>query len=305
MPTKLDSDFSIAELTYALRKCTKRSAPGPDRVTYKALRNLDEDHLPALVDELNEVWRTAELPAAWKVSHVIPIHKPGEPHASLSSYWPISLTSCLGKLLERLVLRRITWQLDANKKLPDQLCGFRKHRSTADAIADVVTSFEEARAKENAIYCIFLDIQKAFDALPHATILHQLNLFGISGRAYAYIHAFLEDRTLVVSVQGVTSTKRKVKLGVPEGSVISLYLFNLAIASLPVALPPKTYPLTPRTNIAIYADNVAIWAVGLRNQAHMTGQILQFALDITEAEITRLGLTLPPSGTALLYSNSS
>ena len=108
---QLDSDFTTGELEYALRKCTKRSAPGPDGVTYQALRNLDERHLPALLETLNKVWRTAELPAVWKVSHVIPIPKPGKPHAALSSYRPISLTSCVGKLLERLVLRRLTCQV--------------------------------------------------------------------------------------------------------------------------------------------------------------------------------------------------
>ncbi|KAG0414008.1 hypothetical protein HPB47_008833 [Ixodes persulcatus] len=197
-PMQLDNHFTRGEL-YALRKCTKRSAPGPDGVTYQALRNLDKSHHPALLEALNKVWRTTELPAVWKVSHVIPIPKPGKPHALLSSYRPISLTSCVGKLLERLVLRRLTWQLGTNKTLPDQLSGFRTHRSTVDAIGEVATSFEEARAAGKTMSCAFLDIHKAFDALPHATILHQLTLFGIAGRAYAYICAFLQNRTLIVN----------------------------------------------------------------------------------------------------------
>lgn len=304
-PMQLDNDFTRGELEYALRKCTKRSAPGPDGVTYQALRNLDKSHHPALLEALNKVWRTAELPDVWKVSHVIPIPKPGKPHALLSSYRPISLTSCVGKLLERLVLRRLTWQLGTNKTLPDQLSGFRAHRSTVDAIGEVATSFEEARAAGKTMYCAFLDIHKAFDALPHATILHQLTLFGIAGRAYAYIRAFLQNRTLIVNVRGTTSAPRYVTQGVPQGSVISPFLFNLAMASLPAVLPPMTYPLTPRTSIAIYADDVAIWTVGLSNQAQMTGQILQFALDKTAKEISRLGLTLSASKTALLYTNRS
>ncbi|KAG0420223.1 hypothetical protein HPB47_003599, partial [Ixodes persulcatus] len=133
-PMQLDDDFTRGELEYALRKCTKRSAPGPDGVTYQALRNLDKSHHPALLEALNK----------------------------------------------RLVLRRLTWQLGTNKTLPDQLSGFRTHRSTVDAIREVATSFEEARAAGKTMYCAFLDIHKAFDALPHATILHQLTLFGIA-----------------------------------------------------------------------------------------------------------------------------
>ncbi|KAG0426750.1 hypothetical protein HPB47_026147 [Ixodes persulcatus] len=133
-PMQLDNDFTRGELEYALRRCTKRSAPGPDGVTYQALRNLDKSHHPALLEALNK----------------------------------------------RLVLRRLTWQLGTNKTLPDQLSGFRTHRSTVDAIGEVATSFEEARAAGKTMYCAFLDIHKAFDALPHATILHQLTLFGIA-----------------------------------------------------------------------------------------------------------------------------
>ncbi|KAG0415563.1 hypothetical protein HPB47_007264 [Ixodes persulcatus] len=189
-PMQLDNDFTRGELEYALRKCTKRSAPGPDGA-------------------LNKVWRTAELPAVWKVSHVIPIPKPGKPHALLSSYRPISLTSCVGKLLERLVLRRLTWQLGTNKTLPDQLSGFRTHRSTVDAIGEVATSFEEARAAGKTMYCAFLDIHKAFDALPHATIPHQLTLFGITALLYTNRS---RRQTVKITLDGVEIARSRTHL---------------------------------------------------------------------------------------------
>ncbi|KAG0410530.1 hypothetical protein HPB47_012336 [Ixodes persulcatus] len=94
-------------------------APGPDGVTYQALRNIDECHYPNLLEALNHVWQTSEIPDAWKLSHVIPIPKSGKPLTSPESYRPISLTSCVGKLLERLVLRRLTWHLDATEALPE------------------------------------------------------------------------------------------------------------------------------------------------------------------------------------------
>lgn len=302
-PIYFDTDFTVDELKAALVQCTRRSAPGPDGVTYQALRNIDECHYPNLLQALNHVWQTSEIPDAWKLSHVIPIPKSGKPLTSPESYRPISLTSCVGKLLERLVLRRLTWHLDATKALPGQLSGFRRHRCTADAICDIVSALEEARATRQVMYCVFLDIRKAFDALPHDTILHQLSNFGISGRAYNYIRAFLQNRSFVVKVLNATSTPRHVTQGVPQGSVISPFLFNLAMASLPGVIPQTDNPLDPRVNISIYADDVAIWAVGTTDKAKLTGQTLQVALDKTVAEISRLGLTLSAQKSTLLFSH--
>ncbi|KAG0444799.1 hypothetical protein HPB47_013367 [Ixodes persulcatus] len=117
-PFYFNTDFTVDELKAALAQCTRRSAPGPDGVTYQALRNIDECHYPNLLDALNHVWQTSEIPDAWKLSHVIPIPKSGKPLTSPESYRPISMTSCVGKLLERLVLRRLTWHLDATEALP-------------------------------------------------------------------------------------------------------------------------------------------------------------------------------------------
>ncbi|KAG0412021.1 hypothetical protein HPB47_010855 [Ixodes persulcatus] len=69
-----DSDFTLRELKNALR-CTsrKRSAPGPDGITFQALRNLDTTALPGLLAYLNNIWRTSVLPPAWLTSEVVTI----------------------------------------------------------------------------------------------------------------------------------------------------------------------------------------------------------------------------------------
>lgn len=188
-----------------------------------------------------------------------------------------------------LVPRCLTWHIDATEALPDQLSGFRRHRCTADAFCDIVSALEGARATVQVMYCVFLDIRKAFDALPHDTVLHELSNFVISGRAYNYICGVLQDRSFVVKVPNATSSPRHDIRGIPQGSVIRPFLFNLAMASLPELLPQTDNPPYPRVNIAFYADDVAIWAVGSTDRAKFTGQTWQVALDKTVAEIARLG----------------
>jgi hypothetical protein len=57
----------------------------------------------------NSFYANEFAPEAWKLAIVIPLLKAGKPADSVSSYRPISLTSCLGKVFERIVTSRLTW----------------------------------------------------------------------------------------------------------------------------------------------------------------------------------------------------
>lgn len=58
------------------------------------------------------------------------------------------------KLLEWLMLRRLTSYLDAARTLPTELCGFRAKRCIADAIGDIASTSEQARACHQSVLCI-------------------------------------------------------------------------------------------------------------------------------------------------------
>lgn len=296
---EMDLDFTTTELDIAFRHSRRRTAPGPDGITFQALRNLSISHRKALLKFINHIWRTAEIPTSWLTSVVIPIRKPGKSVDRIDSYRPISLTSCVGKLMERLVLARLTWLFESKGALPNQLCGFRRGRCTFDAIADLASTLEEARATHQTVYCVFLDICKAFDSLPHHTILHQLARYGIAGRTYNYISAFLNGRTLAVRILGCLSTCRSVTQGVPQGSVLSPFLFNLAMADL-VPCIDSSETSWASVHMTIYADDVAIWCVGPSRRSRTIGKTLQKALDSVTSTLEILGLSLSTNKTAFL-----
>ncbi|XP_037501539.1 tubulin-specific chaperone C-like [Rhipicephalus sanguineus] len=74
---KLDEEFSEAEIRVVLSSINTRSSPGPDRVTSKTLRNLDDESITRLTAYVNECWRVGCLPNAWKRARVVMIPKPG------------------------------------------------------------------------------------------------------------------------------------------------------------------------------------------------------------------------------------
>lgn len=73
------------------------------------------------------------LPAQWKIATICVIPKPVKRPDSLSNLRPISLTSCVGKVLEKMALNRHEWHLEQQALLPPTLLEFRRHVSTQDA----------------------------------------------------------------------------------------------------------------------------------------------------------------------------
>lgn len=120
----LDQPNTVSEVRGAILALRTRSAPGPDGITNKILRNLDDESVEAVTRYMNVCWETGRLPAQWKTAKVVMIPKPGK-KLQIENLRPISLTSCLGKLLEHVVLNRITNYMEENGLFPHSMIGFR------------------------------------------------------------------------------------------------------------------------------------------------------------------------------------
>ncbi|XP_037526402.1 uncharacterized protein LOC119403544 [Rhipicephalus sanguineus] len=184
------------EQNAALARTKRRSASGADGITYQMLRNLDVAARQRLLRAFSDVWHSRTLPEAWLTAVVVPVRKHGRPGAAIASYRPVSLTSAACKLMEAIALARLSWIAGATEFLSEQQTGFWRHRCTADSIADVVSTLEEARSKGEVALLVLLDVQSAFDGLPHMIIESALDALGITGFLRAFIRAFLAGRTL-------------------------------------------------------------------------------------------------------------
>nr|XP_050045999.1 uncharacterized protein LOC126542928 [Dermacentor andersoni] len=139
--------------------------------------------------------------------------------------------------------------------LVDEQTGFRWCRFTADSIADMVSTQQEAKVCGDAVL-VPIEIKGAFNGLPHPVLQQALDLLGINGNLRRFIWSFLEECTLRVRVGGSRSSPQPVAAGIPQASVVSPFLFNLALARLAAALPiDPHYPV----NASIYADDIVLW----------------------------------------------
>nr|XP_037288241.1 uncharacterized protein LOC119181158 [Rhipicephalus microplus] len=166
--------------------------------------------------------------------------------------------------MERVTLERLEWIADHLAFFPEQQTGFRRHRCTGDSISDVVATLEDARSSGDVAMLLLLDVESAFDGLPHMAVEAALGRLGINGSLRGFVTAFLSGRTFRVRVGGATSQPRDITAGVPQGSVLSPFLFNMELAGLPASLPTDTrFP----ARCSVNADDVALWVSATKTEA--------------------------------------
>jgi ribonuclease HI len=233
--------FSMAELDLALSNCSG-SSPGPDHIHYDMLKNLANASKAAVLNMYNQIWISQEIPAEWKEATVIPILKKGKDPLNPNSYRPISLTSCLCKVFERMINGRLVHLLETRNQLPSQQWGFRKQRSTEDVLAILSTEICDAFREKKHIVLTSLDLSKAYDMCWRYGIVKTVKSLNIDGRMLGNIKNFMSDRVLRVAVGAQLSDPVTVENGVPQGAVLSVTLFLVALANLDkdIKKPTKT-----------------------------------------------------------------
>lgn len=289
----LDADIQEWEVRQVLQDLNCKSAAGPDKISNKALRNLNDTGIAALTKYYNRCWREGFVPKQWRTALTVLIPKPNKP-PGIDNLRPISLTSCMGKVLEHVLNRRWTEFMETKELYPPTMLGFRAKLSTQDAMLMIHKDLLEAPSKVDNRAILGLDVKSAFDNVLHSAILKQVETLGLGKRTYAYIRAFLTDRTARLQVGELQLEERKLgSMGTPQGAVISPFLFNLVM--IPVA---RRLSQLEHVRHTIYADDVTIWVKG-----GPTGRIeecLQAAVRQVEEGLRGTGLHCSPQKSELL-----
>ena len=135
------SPFSPTELLAAASNLSSSTATGPDKVAYPMLKHLPRSGMDFLLHIFNFSWSSHLFSSIWKTSSIIPIHKMGKPLAAF--FRSVSLTSCVSKLFERIILSRLLFFLESNSILFPCQVGFCPGRSTLDQISFLSQSISD------------------------------------------------------------------------------------------------------------------------------------------------------------------
>ena len=142
------------------------------------LKHLPRSGMDFLLHIFHLSWISYSFPSIWKTSSIIPIHKMAKPLDSPASCRPISLTSCVSKLFERIILSRLLFFLESNSiLLSPRQAGFRSGRSALNQILylsqSISDGFNKPRPGCRTILST-IDFSKAFHSVWHPALFHKL-----------------------------------------------------------------------------------------------------------------------------------
>lgn len=283
--------ISEQEMEDAMKQLKPNKAPGPDKITNKILKALPKKLKDFLLWLFNNCLEKAYYPKEWKRTEVRCLPKPGKDLKQTSSYRPISLLNTVGKLFDRIILKRINVFIDENDGIPNEQFGFRKSHDTVQQVLRLTEKIVTSFGRQEDTATVLLDVQKAFDSVWHPGLLFKLT----NNIPKSYVHliaSFLQDRSFYCSVNGVSSTEKPIKAGVPQGALYSPTLYSVFTQDI---------PKMEGIQLGIYADDTSISVSG--NDPAAMQIRLQLYLDELEEWCTNWKIQINAEKTnAILFS---
>lgn len=285
--SNLEDRIGLEEISEAINKMKNKKAPGLDNINPEILRKVWTVNSDILINLYNNCFQNGSFPTAWKTAKLKLILKNNEKDPTLiNSYRPISLLSVVGKVYERVIVQRLG-NLYIQKGMDNKnQFGFKKNRSTDDAIQRVIDKIKSCNNKYAVAVCI--DISGAFDNLWWPAIKYRLMEANISNKLLTIIESYFKNRITMIIGKN-KKIKKKMQKGCPQGSILGPTAWcwcmdtlldeidNLGIAAI---------------NCIAYADDLLIILEGnSRNELERNGML---ALTQVQKWCTRHKLKVAP-----------
>ena len=155
----------------------------------------------------------------------------------------------ISKIIEKVIHDQTQKYLDDYNILYRYQSGFRKSYSTDSCLSYLNNKI--ATGFESGLYTgmIFIDLQKAFDSINHDILISKMKHLGFSKEATLWFKSYLSNRKFKVHINKTFSESGNLLCGVPQGSILGLFLFLLYINDMPQAIDCE---------LLLYADDTCL-----------------------------------------------
>ena len=239
--------FTPSEFAAALKHLKPGKAPGPDSICPELLLHAGAALKSWLCGFLSSCLHHLKIPKIWRRALVVAFPKPMKPIKDPKSYRPISLLCVPYKILERLIYTRIEPIVDP--LLPREQAGFRRGRSTVDQTVLLTQHIEDSFETKKKAGAVFVDLTAAYDTVWHRGLTCKLLRLLPDKHMVQMIMELIRNRSFTLSIgDSKRSRLRRMRNGLPQGSVLALLLFNIYTYDLPSTISQKY----------AYADDLAL-----------------------------------------------
>lgn len=295
-------EITCAEILNSSKLIPVGKAPGPDGVPDFIIKRLAISRPEILSNVFNTCIREGVFPENWKISKLVLLREGTKPLETPSSYRPICLLNTVGKFFEKIIKGRLEAHLEQNSGLNDLQFGFRKEKSTVDAVSKVMDLVNAAGTdplrRRKLCVLVALDVSNAFNSARWDKIEKALWCRNVPIYLIGIIRSYLSNRLLLYG----DKASKEITCGVPQGSVLGPTLWNIMYDDLlKVDLTGNKSWLSSSTLIA-FADDVAIVATGSDTQ--MLEETTNEALSSVAEWMEENGLKLSASKTEAVMLTS-
>ncbi|KAI5115165.1 hypothetical protein M0805_000297, partial [Coniferiporia weirii] len=286
--------LSLSEVDAALAGTSATSAPGPSGVSYPYLRLLHAAYPSLLLSLFSACLRFGVHP--WTSAVIVVIPKPNKPDPSLPrAFRPIALLECMGKLLEKIVATRLTFDCGRYNLVPTNQFGGRSCSSTIDAGLSLVHDIQVAHRRKLCVSGLSLDIKGYFDNVNHRRLLRIMILLGFPREIREWTRAFLSNRLVVIAVDSYRHPPLALPaVGIPQGSPVSPIL-----SSIYTSLILRLLESTSGSALKAYVDDQYILVFSKTFAANIV--LLRTCYSILHPALRRLGLSTDPGKDELIH----
>ena len=173
---------------------------------------------------IQNIFRLRTIPESFKLGVITPVLKKGKPAKAPDSYRRITVSSVIGKVVEKEILTKTQEVL-----LPQQnglQFGFTPGSSSTNCAFVISEAVAEAKTKNHPLYVTLLDAKKAFDVVWHPSLLVSLYHQGITGPTWDLYQEMYHGISSKVKVEGSLSRAFKELQGIRQGGGTSADLFK-------------------------------------------------------------------------------
>ena len=244
-------EFNESLVIDILKNLDVSKACGTDSWSNWSLKRCKHILAKRLVSLFRKSMDEGKIPDDWKLSYVAPIYKGADAgrRADVKAYRPISLTSNVCKVMERIAKDNILFHLESNNLLNKFQHGFLPGKSCITNLIEMTNYITDSLDDGSPVNVAFLDFSKAFDKVSHNILLKKLYMCGIRGNLLKWLEDFLRGRRFKVKINCSTSDLFCASSGVPQGSVLGPLLFIIYVNDIPDVAP---------CHIKLFADDTKI-----------------------------------------------